>query len=153
MSAHFVARANRQGQDNVGIGHNVGFDGFTSPVDISRTVFIGASSSTPTDYYPGDDYASVSADDAIAIGFEAQSFQQYAMSMGTYAKSRSTKSIAIGPLSDVLGNFSIGLGSDIDINEENSVGLGYNVIMQKANSTAVGYQAKTYQGKQYSLRG
>lgn len=124
------AVAGRLGVDNsvsLGLGANAGQNGIA--IGSSSSAFQGISIGSA---------ASVSANDALAIGNKSTAGAFRSTAIGYNAQTSKNESTAIGNNASAGGFQSIALGYNAKTNTNSETALGYNAVTNKENSTAVG---------------
>ncbi|AZA83369.1 hypothetical protein C1637_21425 [Chryseobacterium lactis] len=122
--------AGRLGVDNsvsLGLGANAGQNGIA--IGSSSSAFQGVSIGSA---------ASVSANDALAIGNKSSAGAFKSTAIGYGAQTSKNESTAIGNQSSAGGFQSIALGYNAKTNSNSETAVGYNAVTNSENSTALG---------------
>nr|WP_315027781.1 hypothetical protein [uncultured Chryseobacterium sp.] len=122
--------AGRLGVDNsvsLGLGANAGQNGIA--IGSSSSAFQGVSIGSA---------ASVSANEALAIGNKSSAGAFKSIAIGYNAQTSKNESTAIGNLSVAAGFQSLAVGYNAKTNTNSETALGYNTVTNSENSTAVG---------------
>lgn len=122
--------AGRLGVDNsvsLGLGADAGQNGIA--IGSSSSAFQGISIGSA---------ASVSGNDALAIGNKTSASGFKSTAIGYNAQTTNNESTAIGNHASAAGFQSVALGYSAKTNTNNETALGYNAVTNSQNSTAVG---------------
>jgi len=125
-----ASTAGRLGVDNsvsLGLGANAGQNGIA--IGSSSSAFQGVSIGSA---------ASVSANDALAIGNKSAAGAFKSIAIGYNAQTSKNESTAIGNQASAGGFQSIAAGYGAKTNTNSETALGYNAVTNSENSTAVG---------------
>lgn len=122
--------AGRLGVDSsvsLGLGANAGQNGIA--IGSSSSAFQGVSIGSA---------ASVSANDALAIGNKSSAGAFKSIAIGYNAQTSKNESTAIGNQASAGGFQSVAVGYNAKTNTNSETALGYNAVTNSENSTAVG---------------
>ncbi|MEM0993982.1 MAG: tail fiber domain-containing protein, partial [Bacteroidota bacterium] len=125
---------NRDGSDNVGIGHGANFvETGNGETQNMRNVFIGSSAVINR------------ANDAVLIGYRSviDNNANRTVAIGSGVDAAGQRSVAIGYLTNLepAADDAICIGNLADVQALQATAIGSNTVVSGTNSTAIGYQA------------
>ncbi|MEM6647277.1 MAG: tail fiber domain-containing protein, partial [Bacteroidota bacterium] len=143
---YYAGYTNREGEDNVGMGHNADFSSQGSNSGNDRNVFIGAES-----LIDGNNLTR-GRDNNVIVGYGTRAAANSVVARGYESDVAGANGIAIGSLSDldnaggvVIGTEAVGtgtngiaLGAESAVSAQNGIAIGEDVSVSSANEVTIG---------------
>ncbi|MEM1097019.1 MAG: tail fiber domain-containing protein [Bacteroidota bacterium] len=143
---YYAGYTNREGEDNVGMGHNADFSSQGSNSGNDRNVFIGAESLIDgSNLTRGrDDNVIVgygtraAADGVVALGYEADVAGASGIAIGSLADLDNAGGVVIGTEAVGTGTNGIAVGAESAVSAENGIAIGEEVSVSAENEVTIG---------------